>query len=325
MGQKKARKRTKDLENRLLERNKELQFTVPVIIHGMENSGKRTIIKQLEILFNDKYNNLEDYRKPIEDNLFASIHTLCSFITDNGINVCSETIKQLLLELEKNEKDKIKICELADSLYHNESVFDKFNDDGLMEFTREIYFLERMNDIKENNLIKRDILSACLPGNNSFSKFKKDTVQYSVSILPASDSSISIAENFSQIVTRGGFDFSRDVNLTKLIVIIDALSLNYKIIDGKIVWDEKQSYDEEMEILEHRKLLDGSLILFTKFDLLQEKIKKQGFDLANIEFETPNITTEFSTIYKHWVCGVDSENIKRIWNCLNELTFSARG
>jgi len=165
----KATKRNKDVEKQLKEHFRNNELVTSFLMIGMENSGKHTVLKQLERIFNRKYeSNLEEYTSIIKNNLVSSISALCSFIHYNNINECKETIKEIQSEMEK-DITKSNLCELCEKVYRNESVYELFNQ-SLVDYTREVYFLDNMERIKKEDYIptNEDILYASFPKNVLF-------------------------------------------------------------------------------------------------------------------------------------------------------------
>ena len=321
------RKRTKILDNLLLETRKKHQRAMPVTILGMKNSGKSTLLKQLDFIYNDKFSgNLDQYKTIIVDNVYSSLSTLCMFIHNNKLKVSKKTFNELDFQLQQEIKNKSKIEILGERLYYEESVHDKFKENQ-QEFTREIFFLNQLNEILSENFVpdRMHIFYASFPKRNSICSFEVSHSCYNVAVLP---NSVSMAENFSCVETIPVFGLddnaTRTINRTKIIYFIDMLSLTYKIEENSIVWDETQTFHDDFRKFYATGLLEESIVFFTKYDLFESKIRKQGFNLRELKYSTPPMPEKCS-IASHFVCIVDPDNLKHVWNCIRDMSLRRRG
>ncbi|KAJ3450924.1 guanine nucleotide-binding protein g(o) subunit alpha [Anaeramoeba flamelloides] len=323
----KEAKRNKQIEKQFREEKKSLDKQVKILLLGTGDSGKSTIVKQMQILYKGGFQEkeIEQYRKAIRTQIKGYIKVLIRACHESGFNLLEEnqilaedyirTVKKNEPEItEQNKKDILKLW--ADpALKKAYKIHDQFQLPNVAK-----YFLDKTEEIAKED----------------FTPNEKDILNCRISTIGVKEIQFQVKDDDWRLVDVGGQRSERrkwihqfdDIDM--LIFVIAISEYNLSLYEEQTVNRMHESLSVFQKTVKNGFLKKKNIVLlFNKVDLFKEKIKKipltvcfpEYDDKQNFEKCGEYIQNKFKKSVKkskgrsikcHYTCATDTNLMKNV-------------
>ncbi|KAJ3424885.1 guanine nucleotide-binding protein g(o) subunit alpha [Anaeramoeba flamelloides] len=323
----KEAKRNKLIEKKFREEKKKLDKQVKILLLGTGDSGKSTIVKQMQILYKGGFQEkeIEQYRKAIRTQIKGYIKVLIRGCNESGFalleenQTCAEdylrTVKKNNPEIsEQNKNDIIKLW--ADpALKKAYEIHDQFQLPNVAK-----YFLDKTEEIAKQD----------------FNPNEKDILNCRISTIGVKEIQFQVKDDNWRLVDVGGQRSERrkwmhqfeDIDI--LIFVIAVSEYNLSLYEEQTVNRMHESLSVFQKTTKNDFLKKKNIVLlFNKVDLFKEKIKKIPLTVCfpeytgKQEFEACGdyIQKKFIKVAKkrkgrtikcHYTCATDTNLMKNV-------------
>ncbi|KAJ6239538.1 g protein alpha i subunit [Anaeramoeba flamelloides] len=319
---KKAKKLEKQLENSKKLQNKE----VSILLLGTGDSGKSTLVKQLQILYRDGFNNkeIEDYKRVIRNTVRLSMKNLLQSCDELGHDLSNEN-SSLLTQFEDGLKDK----EISNTPKFAKIMSNLWKDDALKKTwqNREKFQIPENSDYFWDS-IERIFDESFIPNNIDILNCRIPTVGIKEIFFEVGDKNWRIVDVGGQRSERRKWIHQfEDVDMILFVIGISEYAKN--LYEDKNVNRMHESIKVWKDTMKDNHLKKKpTTILFNKVDVFTETLtrislkfcfpKYEGND--NFEEASKYVVNKFVTkriskkrdIKHHFTCGTDTEMIQGI-------------
>ncbi|KAJ6241030.1 guanine nucleotide-binding protein g(o) subunit alpha [Anaeramoeba flamelloides] len=344
MGNKQARRRKKTLKaqskknkqiNRSIKGDRENEAnTTSTLILGTGDSGKSTLIKQIQILYKDGFSEFEiqKYQKAICVNIKNNTKKILNFCNMNGIDLLKKNRRiseNFLSNLDVlNDSLTTEIVQNIQSLWKDPGLklaYSRRNEFVLPDSAN--YFFDRVGEI----------------GKSDYEPSNFDILNCRIPTVGVRELNFSIKNEEWRIVDVGGQRSERrkwihhfqDVDLLFFVVAIS--EYNQKLFEDERINRLRESLTVFTKTLNNEFLQKKDcVLLLNKIDLFKEKLDNFPLSKYFNEFTGENNFEESSeflkklfinsapkninSIVSHFTCGTDTNNIKEILSFIQNKT-----
>ncbi|KAJ6254298.1 guanine nucleotide-binding protein g(o) subunit alpha [Anaeramoeba flamelloides] len=283
---KKKRKRNKQIEKDLQKEEEELNKQIKILVLGTGDSGKSTLIKQLQIAYRNGFSerDMKRYKTAIRCNLVLHMKGLVSASLESNLEFDSdnEDYVEEITELQPPSSDSLELVtvKMIKSLWSDstiQEVFERRHEFGIPDTAN--FFFDAIDRISEENYepTEEDILNCRIPTTGVIHlTFEKKNNPWLV---------VDVGGQRSE--RRKWMDQFDDVNL--LIYVVSLSEYNQNLYEE----DNVNRLEESLAVFQ--KTLNNNyfkkkncIILFNKLDLFKEKLKKYPFSKSFPKYKGAN-------------------------------------
>ncbi|KAJ5068215.1 guanine nucleotide-binding protein g(o) subunit alpha [Anaeramoeba ignava] len=321
------------IEQQIKEEEEMFQKEVKLLLLGTGESGKTTFIKQIQILYNEGFNDSDRllYFGAIRANIIVHIKTLLKASKDLGIPIKpeNEVLATEFLEFDEFTKEVGQKAKILWSDPALKSVYELRNEFYVPDTTD--YFLDNVDRVSADDFVpkERDILNCRIPTTGVKS------ISFMVNQIPwkVVDVGGQRSERRKWIHQFSGVSF--------LIFVIAMSEYDQQLFEDRT----KNRMQESMELFHstaNNKFFRSThcILLFNKIDLFQQKLSKSEFSLHFPDYSGVNNVEEIMEfiknkfiqpvenkerkIYCHFTCATNTQDIQKVFNSLQTIVFEQR-
>ncbi|KAJ3428692.1 guanine nucleotide-binding protein g(o) subunit alpha [Anaeramoeba flamelloides] len=323
---KKQAKKNKRIEKQLSQQNQQQDQEVKILLLGTGDSGKSTIVKQIQILYKGGFteNDLLNYKNVIRSNIKFYIKTLIKSCSQLGLKISEKNAEIAEDFVRTVKKSSVEITEQV-----RESILALWKDPILKEaYERRYeyqlpdaskYFLDRANEI-----CKEDYMPIPL-----------DILNCRIATVGVKEIQFEVSEHIWRIVDVGGQRSERrkwihqfdDVSI--LIFVVATSEYNQSLYEDERINRMQESLKVFKKTVNNEFFKKKDLvILLNKIDLFKEKIKKYPLTKCFPEYKGDGSfeqTSEYvkmkymsttkkkgRTITPHYTCATNTDLTKNV-------------
>lgn len=314
----------------------ETEQTVKILLLGAGESGKSTIVKQMRIIHDDGFSEGElfDYKKVVRDNILEAIKAIVDNMEKLSIQLDDETllpkytfIKSLSANIPETAMDDAR--DALEYLWADKGVqscFARRSEYYLLDSAQ--YFLDNINRIfrADYNPSTQDILRTRVRTTGMVeTKFKFKDLYFKI---------IDVGGQRSE--RRKWVQCFGDV--TAVIFVADISGYDSVLFEDSTTNRMVESLQTFQGICNNRYFDDTAIILFlNKCDIFENKIETTPLSKFFPEYTGPKNDPDAAkafllkkflslyrkaqhdkTIYHHFTCATDTENVKVIFNAVTD-------
>ncbi|KAJ3428656.1 guanine nucleotide-binding protein g(o) subunit alpha [Anaeramoeba flamelloides] len=323
---KKQAKKNKRIEKQLQEQNRQQNLEVKILLLGTGDSGKSTIVKQMQILYKGGFpkNELLNYKNVIRSNIKYYIKTLIKSCNQLGLKISEKnsdlaedfvrTVKKSSPDITEQVRESI-IMLWRDSII--KEAYERRDEYQLPDASK--YFLDRTNEICKEDYIP----------------IPMDILNCRIATVGVKEIQFEVSKRLWRIVDVGGQRSERrkwihqfdDVSI--LIFVVASSEYNQLLYEDERINRMQESLRVFKKTVNNEFFKKKDLvILLNKIDLFKEKIQKYPITKCFPEYKgdgsfektSEYLKNKFLSLTKkkgrqitpHYTCATDTDLTKKV-------------